>query len=133
MASQSITIRGLTEVSQAFKQMDRKTAIKVIRKSFRRALTPLKSRYAELAPKKTGALASSAKILSGGVRRGLIRVRLVIGKGAYRGDTFYGSFQELGWKVGSRKLGDKRKKVIAKHFLRQTYEEGGQQASDVAE
>jgi hypothetical protein len=133
MAGEGITIRGLTEVSAKLKRMDKKAAVRLVRKAFRKALVPVKNRTQELAPKDTGAMAGAVKIFAGRTSRGLIRQRVVIGKGAYRGDQFYGSMQELGWKQGSRKLGDKREHIAGKRFMREAYNQTGPAAMEKAE
>jgi hypothetical protein len=133
MASGGITIKGLSEVSGKLKRMEPKAAVRLIRKAFRRALVPVRNRTKELAPKKTGAMADAVKILAGRTSNGLVRQRVVIGKGAYRGDQFYGSMQELGWKQGARKLGDKRQHIEAKRFMREAYNQEGHAAMDHAE
>jgi hypothetical protein len=135
MATPSITIRGLREVSAVLKKMDKPAAVRLVRKAFRRALVPVRDRTKELAPVKTGALAAAVKIMAGRTNRGLIRQRVVIGrgKGADKNSVFYGSQQELGFRLGPRKLGNKRRKIEGKHFMKQAYDQTGQAASDRAE
>jgi hypothetical protein len=128
-----ITIRGLTEVNAKMKRMEPKAAVRLIRKAFRRALIPVRNRTQEYAPKKTGAMAGAVKILAGRTSRGLVRQRVVIGKGAYRGDQFYGSMQELGWKIGPRKRGANRAHKEGTRFMRKAYNDEGPAALDHAE
>ena len=135
MANPGITIRGLREVSSVLKRMDKPAAVRLVRKSFRRALIPVRDRTKSLAPVDTGALAAAVKIMVGRTTRGLIRQRVVIGrgKGADKGSVFYGSPQELGFRIGPRKLGDKRRKIPAKHFMKEAYEQEGPGAAEKAE
>lgn len=136
-SSQFITIRGLKEVSASLKRMDKKAAVRLIRKSFRRALVPVRDLTKSLAPKQTGLLASAVKILAGRSYRGLVRQRIVIARGVTDSGkkAFHGSLQELGWKQGRMKLGDKRTKIIPKdaHYMKRAFDQLGQPASDKAE
>jgi hypothetical protein len=128
-----ITIRGLDEVSKALKRMDKPAAVRLVRKGFRRALIPVRDATAAAAPKRTGALAADVKILSGRTRKGILAMRVVIGKGSYKGDRFYGGFQEFGWRLGSRKRGPDRPKIEGKWFMHGAFLKEGPGAKANAE
>ena len=87
------------------------------------------------APKQTGALAGAVKIMAGRTTRGLIRQRVVIAardKGTGR-KVNHGALQELGWRQGRKELGDKRRKIPGKHYMKRAYEQLGQSATEKAE
>ena len=51
-----------------------------------------------------------------------------LGAGFFKGDTFYGAFQELGWKAGKRN----RRKVLGLHFMQRAARQVGRKAGAVA-
>jgi hypothetical protein len=53
-----------------------------------------------------------------------------LGKGFFRGDEFYGAFQEFGWKAGKRGRFNRRS-IPGKHFMQRAAERKGRQAGDV--
>jgi len=56
-------------------------------------------------------------------RKGLPALTIGPKSGLFKGDTFYGGFVELGHLAGSRKLGQGRKHVPAKPFMRNSFME----------
>lgn len=92
-----------------------------------KALLPTQKRNT---PTKTEALKRSMTVRA--VKRSRVRVGLQITtgkKGYFRGKTFYGAFQEWGWRIGTRPtksrretkgFEDKRKKVEGKYYAKRS-------------
>lgn len=128
-----ITIRGLKEVSAKLRRVEPALGRKIIRRAFRQALKPVKARVRDLAPVKTGQTKAAVKVLAGRSRRGRITMRVVIGKGAYKGDQYYAAYQEYGFRLGSRKRGGSRPQIEGKHFMKRAFDETADKARDDAE
>ena len=75
------------------------------------------------APTLTGKLKSNIKVRAGKRTKGYVTIHVIIGKKWWTGDAFYGAFVEWGHRLGSRKLGTKRRKIAGEHFLEYTAEE----------
>lgn len=107
--------KGLLKALAELKTTGQKSAVK---KAMRKAAKPIQKAAQQLAPKRTGQLRRSIKVRA--MRRSRVRfgVRVVTspGKNLFTGKTFYGAFQEFGWKTGKRGS-EKRRPVEGKHFL----------------
>lgn len=88
-----------------------------------------------LAPAKTGALRRAIKVSSLKAKPGNAKVRIQVGKGAYKGDEYYAAFQEWGWKQGKRPRGgktaranDTRKEIPGRHYMENAVVQAGEAA-----
>lgn len=116
-------ITGLKECLKRLESLDHKVQKKILRKSLRQgAKLPLTLAKAT-APVRTGFLKKSLKVRSGRGRKGIIRILVGTGAKWFKGAAFYAAFVIFGYKVGSRKLGDKRKQVAPNPFLSNAYEQ----------
>lgn len=136
---------GFKELEKAFKTITTKRAQKpMAHKALKAAARPVRDEARKNVPvrkpkekrrdehgrlvktgsssKKRGMLKRAVKIKVWKIKkRGLFAVAVQIGAGFFKGTTFYGAFQELGWRHGKRpgKGGDdNRKKIPGKFFLR---------------
>ena len=48
------------------------------------------------------------------------------------GDQFHGAFQEYGFRIGARRLGDARTKIAGRGMLRKVADQHGKKAQDMA-
>lgn len=95
--SKALTITGVKAVDKKLAQLEKKIQKKVLRQAMRQAMKPLLTDVKEDAPVDTGLLKSSLKIKAGRRSRDTISVVVQSGEGDFRGDTFYASFNELGF------------------------------------
>ena len=77
----------------------------------------------------TGRLKKAIKVRSAKRSRKYVGMTVVLGEGFLQGETFYGAFQEFGWKTGKRKS-DNRRQIAGKHFLQRAGEAKGKAAGD---
>lgn len=118
---QAIQLSGLPEVNKLLRALPGKVAKRVIGKAMKAALKPVQAASKANAPVKTGQLRKAIRVLAGRSRGGRIVYKVVMGKGDFVGDEFYGSFQEYGWKTGKR--GSSGRKVVpGKHFMKRAFD-----------
>lgn len=107
--------KGLIKALSELKKTGQKSAVT---RAMRKAAKPIQKAAQQQAPKRTGQLRKSIKVRS--MRRSRVRfgIRVVTspGKNLFTGKTFYGAFQEFGWKTGKRGSSNRRP-VEGKHFL----------------
>lgn len=99
----TVIISGDKQLLRMLNQLKTKDSKKIVRTAARRAaklIVPAAKRYA---PVNTGELRRAIKVRALPRSRKRIGVRVMIGNENFQGKTFYGSFQEWGWKSGSRK------------------------------
>ncbi len=129
MAVVEFKVKGLEETLRRMKQLPVKVAKKVIRQSLRDGAKKVLPAVQALAPVKSGTLKKSLKVRArlgrkrGRTKPGRVQIQVGMQAGDYKGESFYGSFQELGWKTGSRKLGDQRKQNPGLHFTEKGFEQ----------
>jgi HK97 gp10 family phage protein len=141
--SDSITVEGLDDVIDALKALEGPTGLKIVRSSLRPGAKLMQQQAKADAPKRTGKLANSIKVKSGGTRKGVVKVLVVTSENdsLYRGETFYGAFQEFGYnkvpytlvdgKIRSQPKGtEPLTPVEGRHFLQHAAEQQGQAAVD---
>ena len=122
----TIKITGVKEVNAALSELVKKVQRKVISKAVRAGAKPIQAKAKTLAPIKTKILQKSIKVrVSKYVgkrkkKRGEVAINVQTGKGDYKGDTFYGAFQEFGWKAGKRGS-ENRTEIPGKHYLENAY------------
>lgn len=130
----AVTISGAKELQKKLKGLPEKVANKIIRKALRSGAKIIE-RQAEInAPVLTGQLKKSIKVKSAKRRKkGEIGVSVITGKGDFKGDQFYASFLEFGFKRGKRELGDDRQKVGPYKFMEPAFEAKKEEAARTIE
>jgi HK97 gp10 family phage protein len=117
----NITIKGSKAIERAFRELPSKLARKAIRQGLRAGAKIVRDGAVADAPEDTGLTRKAIKVRSGRSRKNRFSMAVIIGKGNYKGATFYGAFQEFGWETGSRKSPNRRE-VPGKHFMRRAME-----------
>lgn len=125
---------GMKELQEALRQLDKKMANNVVRKSLRAGAKVTLEAIRGSAPRKTGRMAKAFAVTRGSVRKDRVIVNVQVAKKWFVGDLFYAGFVEFGWHVGKRSkdlikhqarlrrgkkslLTDSRRLVQGKHFV----------------
>lgn len=114
--------------------LDKKVRLKVVSKALRAGAKVIQQRAKANAPVRTGILKRAITVRASkyiGKRkkqRGEVAINAQIGAGNFKGKTFYGAFQEFGWKSGWRGQKRGRKQIEGKHFMQRA---GDQSKSEV--
>ena len=121
MAKRILVITGDKKLTRMLNALGSQKARAVHRKAIRKAARPILAEAKATGPVKTGKLRASLTIKAAKRSRKSIGVMVTQKAGAYKGDTFYGSFQELGWRTGraKQKSNRERKKIPGKWTMRQ--------------
>lgn len=124
----TILLIGESELRKKLEGLTDKESKAVIRGASREALKPIQRMAQDLAPRKTGRLRRSIRIRSLTRSRKRIGARITISNKdtQFTGRTFYGAFQEFGWRPGKRLARssaaagatDQRPRVPPKEFLK---------------
>lgn len=137
MAGEIYKLEGAQELLARLKVLPSKMPKKIFKKALRAGAKIVLAEAKKNAPVKTGALRKSLKVRAG--RAGKNRVSMLVStrRGDFKGNEFYGAFQEFGWKAGKRKgkhgrafAGDKRKKIEGKHYIERAYDSKKKAATD---
>lgn len=113
-----IEIKGAKELAARLDKLDKKVRNKVVSRALRAGAKVVQSRAKQLAPRQTGALAKAIKVRTSKFfmgrkkKRGEVAIDVTVGKANFQGDTFYGGFQEFGWKAGAQ-----QRQIPGKHFM----------------
>jgi hypothetical protein len=116
MASRTVILTGDKKLNRLLKDLAGKDGKAAVRKAARPALKPVLNAAKQFSPEDEGTLVRSLKI------RALKRSRRHFGAqaqtkdGNFKGKTFYGGFQEWGWKQGKRGSAG-RKEIQGFHFM----------------
>ena len=113
---------GDKELSRALHALPITVAKSVLRPALRAGAKESLGAIKRRAPRDTGALARSLKVRAAQRSRTHFGAGVRIGEGYFKGDTFYGAFQELGWKTGKRGSGNRRQ-IPGRRFMRGGLEE----------
>lgn len=124
--------KQIARIQRRLSEVPKKLGNKWTKKGLREGAKVVQKEARRGAPKKTGQTRRAIKVKSLRKQKNSIAMDLQIGEGDYKGDQYYASFQEFGWHVGSRKLGDNRKWIEGKHFLEKAYKSKGAEAADKA-
>jgi HK97 gp10 family phage protein len=121
-----IRVKGGEELTAALKQLEPRFAKKIVRQAIRTGLKPLLFSAKSHAPSATGAMRAAIKIKAIKRVRNRFGLQVVIGEGNFVGKTFYGAFQEFGWKTGKRESDPaNRKQIEGKHFMQKAADDLG--------
>mgnify|MGYP001009153993 CR=1 FL=1 len=129
-----IVCTGAKEIELALAELEKRIANKIIRRVMRESMKPIAVAARENAPVETGVLRSAIKVRAMKRSRGRIGIMVMIGEGDFKGDTYYGGFQEYGWKTGKRSDPDnQRREVEGKGYMRKAWDGGKETAKQQAE
>jgi HK97 gp10 family phage protein len=137
MAKLELKVTGLKEVEAALKTLPARVAKKVLRQAMRKGQKIVQAEVKALAPVRTGATRKAVKVRAGKRKKDTVRINVQIGKGDYKGATYYAAFPEYGTKGSGRKgkhgtegaqtgRGGQR----AQHYMKRAFEAAGQRAAD---
>jgi HK97 gp10 family phage protein len=115
-----IFIRGDLDIEARLAVLEKGQARKIVRRGSRAGAKRILPTARSLAPHRTGQLRGAIRVRAGKRSRKYIAVRCTCGKDWFKGDTFYGGFQEWGWQTGKRGSAARRQ-VKGKHFMERAY------------
>lgn len=135
MAAISFEITGDKELDAKFAALTAAVQKKILRQALRPAVKLVQQAAKQIVPVVSGTARASLKVRAAKrSRRNPNRVTITTGGDAvsFKGEAFYLSFNEFGFRRGSRKLGNARKKVPAKRWLRKAMKSVESQAKSLA-
>ena len=121
-------LSGAKELDRKLQRLPAKAEKKVWRQGLRAGAKVVQSAVKARSPRRSGRMASSVKVRAMKRSRNRIGILVQSGKGFFKGDDFYAGFQELGFHIGSRKLGNKRRFVEGRHFFEEGFDISKQEA-----
>lgn len=124
-----VEIKGMKKVAKKLSKLDAKLAKKTLRRGLRAGAKVVGKEARSLAPVKSGLTKKSHKVRAAKGEKGEIKIKVGVGDGWFKGDTFYAAFVHYGHKVGSRKLGDKRTTTEPNPWIEKAYDRTKQQAA----
>lgn len=124
-----MAVRGVLDISAVTKDLrslEPKLEKKILRKATRAGAKVIAKAAKARAPKLSGLTARAIKVRAAkrSRKRKSITTLVQNREGDYKGKTYYAAFQEYGYRLGPRKLGNRRKLIPGKHFM-----QGGLDAS----
>jgi HK97 gp10 family phage protein len=125
-----VSITGGKALLRDLKQLPDKLSKKVLRVSMRDASKVILKAVKKEAPKRSGQLRKAIKVRSSKRRKNKIGFRVSMAAGDYKGDAFYGSFIEFGWRSGPRRLGSKRKQQPARGYMQKAFKASAKSATE---
>lgn len=119
--SLKFAVTGDVALNKALAALGGKLAMKLERKALRQVSKPVLADAKANCPVDSGDLKRSLKLRA--MKRSRVRIGLQVATGRkwFSGDTYYGAFQEFGWKTGKRGS-ENRKQIPPKHFVTKAYE-----------
>lgn len=130
MAKGYLRLNGTQDVRAALLALEEKVAKRIARAALKAGAEPMLHAARSKAPVDTGDLVESLKI-STGTKKGKLVARVQTKEGDYKGKTFYGSFIEYGHYLGDKDLGNSRKWVEARPFLRPAFDENKERSAGI--
>ena len=127
----TLQLVGDRELIRKLEAIEKRHGKSAIRKGLRAGVKILTAEAKRTAPRRTGALAKAIKTRAGPRSRSSISVATRLGAGFFKGETFYGGFQEFGWRTGKRGS-SRRRAVPGRHFLEKAAKRVGPAAGKVA-
>lgn len=125
------TITGHKQLDRKFAALPPKLQKKILRPALRAAAKIVLDQAKANAPVQSGRLKKSLKVKAAKRSRKTkheVAINVITATGWFTGEAFYAPFQEFGWMVGPRRLGNRRKKQPGSRFIRRAYEDKGPQA-----
>lgn len=102
-------LKGADEMILALEQIEKNVANKHVRTALRAGAKVIQRQCVADAPVKTGQTRRAIKVRAGKRMKNAIRMLVTIGKGMFKGGTFYAGFVEYGWTWGRKKRARNRK------------------------
>lgn len=139
MAKRVLVITGNKSLTRMLNALGSPKARELHRKAVRKAARPILEHAKAESPVKSGAMRKSLTIKALRRSRRGIGVRVTQKEGLFKGDQFYGGFQEFGWLTGRRRKKEHRKsnrerrKIPGKWFMRGAGTAKEQEAIDIYE
>jgi HK97 gp10 family phage protein len=116
-------VEGLKELDKKLRELEPKIAKKVLRTAVKKAAMPMLHSARANTPVLTGRLVSSLVISTRFSKKyGSYTASIQTKAGAFKGETFYGSFIEFGYHRGKRGHQD-RPFIPGQHFMRRAFDE----------
>lgn len=114
----SIVLTGDKALNRKLQRLAGPVAKKIVRQAARIAVKPVLSAARNTVPVRSGKLRRAIKIRALPRSRTRVGVRVTLGDQEFTGETFYGGFQEWGWKTGKRNSTTAaRRQIPGRHFL----------------
>lgn len=98
-----IKIQGLEQLRKKLDMLGKAGVKRAMRPALRAGQKAMTQATQAAAPVRTGLVQRNIKTRAMRRSRKHFGMRTVLGEGFYKGKTFYGAFQEFGWKTGPRK------------------------------
>lgn len=131
-----IKLVGDRKLIRKLERLEKKDARRAIRRGSRAGIKIVTAAVKAAAPVgATGQLRKAIRTRAAKRSRRFIGAVTRLGEGYFKGETFYGSFQEFGWHSGKRRgkgKPDNRKWIEGKHFMEEAAKRVGKTAGDVA-
>lgn len=125
------TIIGGRELEAKLKELDEKVSGKIVGNGLRAGAKIIYQAGEANVPVRTGNLQRGLQIRPlRTTRQGYKSIDVGVGAKWFHGPTFYAAFVEWGHRLGSRKLGDKRKFVEGEHYIEYAYDDKASEAAD---
>lgn len=123
-------VRGGAQLKRHLDQLADVEIKKILRKAMRAgAKVILPAARANAPVGAAGRLRKAIRVRAAKRSRKYIGMTVTVGKELFKGDEFYGAFQEFGWKTGKRRSPN-RKQIAGKHFLQKAGEQKGKAAGN---
>ena len=132
MPETRLTVQGLRILEFKLSKLAPRVAKKAIKKGTRVGSKMVTAKTKQLAPVERGQVrrAMKTRVLKSR-RRSVLGTITTIGKGFFKGGTFYGAFVEFGYKRGKRGKPN-RKEIPGQHFIERAVESVGRRATKTA-
>lgn len=134
-AAISFEITGDKELDATFQRLTTAVQKKILRQALRPAVKLVQAAAKQIVPVVSGTARASLKVRAARrSRKSKNRVTITMGGQAlgFKGKAFYLAFNELGHRQGHRKLGDSRKHIAPKRWLKRAMLSVAEQAKGVA-
>ena len=129
-----VIVTGNRDIDRRFQTLPRRVQRKVLRSATRKAAKPvLETAKTLVRMGETRKLKRSLKIRAmkrSRRRPDTVGVRVMTGKEFFQGETFYGAFQEFGWKAGKRGRPNRRQ-IEGEHYLEGAYDRQKNHSRDI--
>lgn len=140
MAKRSLILTGDKKINRMLNALASPRARAIHRQAMRKAVRPILAEAKARSPVKSGKLRASLTIKAAKRSRKSIGVLVTQKEGAFKGETFYGSFLEFGYKRGKRRkelrrkgATDSRRKIPGLWTMKQSADEKQNEAIDIYE
>lgn len=119
----TIQLVGDVDLIRKLDRLEARDAKKAVRRGTRAGAKIIKPIVVSMAPKKSGILRQAIRVRATKRSRKFIGAVVQMGAGWFKGPTFYGAFQEWGWKSRSGR------EIPGKLFMQRATKYAGRQAA----